>query len=257
MGFPGGAIELGETPQLAAIREVKEETGLDVEVGSLIGIYTDCNMEYPNGDKAHSIMIAYELDAVGGELYCDQEETFELKYFSLDDTPELFCKQHEELLNDIRARQRLMGITYTNIITQESANSIRAAVGFRRIHPEQLQASLDGSALIVAAYDQSRAVGMARLIWDGGSVALIRDIIVVPDYQMQGIEAELIRQIFDFLNSKLKPGFGIQVDVMAWNKQEKIYEGLGFQVSTPQRRGIPMHICLTNQIELTDEMFQQ
>lgn len=40
-GFPGGAIELGETPENAAIRELKEETGLDVVVNSLIGIYTD------------------------------------------------------------------------------------------------------------------------------------------------------------------------------------------------------------------------
>ena len=60
-GFPGGAIELGETPQMAAIREAKVETGLDVEVGNIIGVYTDCNMEYPNGDKAHSICIVYEL----------------------------------------------------------------------------------------------------------------------------------------------------------------------------------------------------
>lgn len=150
-----------------------------------------------------------------------------------------------------------MGITYINTITEENVNFIRAAVGFRRIHPEQLQASLDGSAFIIAAYDQNRAVGMARLIWDEGSVALIHDILVVPEYQMQGIEAELIEHIFVFLNSKLKPGWGIQVDVRAWNHQEKIYESLGFQVSMSQQRGIPMHICLTNQIELTDAMFKQ
>lgn len=150
-----------------------------------------------------------------------------------------------------------MEITYTNTITQENANFLRASVGFRRIHPEQLQASLDGSALVAAAYGQSGAIGMARLIWDGGSVALIRDIIVVPDYQVQGIEAELVRRLLEFLNSKLKPGFGIQVDVMVWDNQEIVFEELGFQVSTPERRGIPMHICLTNQIELTDMMFQQ
>ena len=103
-GFPGGAIEIGETPQMAAVREAKEETGLDVEVGKLIGIYTDLDMKYPNGDEAQSIMIAFELKVIGGELSCDKEETLELKYFPVDDTPSLFCKQHEELLLTIQSR---------------------------------------------------------------------------------------------------------------------------------------------------------
>ena len=100
-GFPGGAIELGETPEMAAIREAKEETGLDVEVGQIIGTYTDCDFVYRNGDQAQSIVIAYELKKVGGELTCDNKETIDLKYFPLTDTPKLFCKQHEDILNDI------------------------------------------------------------------------------------------------------------------------------------------------------------
>ena len=101
-GFPGGAMEIGETPQMTAIREIKEETGLDVEVCKLIGVYTELDMEYPNGDKAQSICIAFELKAIGGELICDKVETLELKYFSLDNVPTLFCKQHEDLLRDIK-----------------------------------------------------------------------------------------------------------------------------------------------------------
>lgn len=104
-GFPGGAVELGETPEQAAIREVKEETGLVVEIHDLVGIYTDCNMEYPNGDKAQSICIVYEFQVAGGELTCDQGETLELKYFSLEETPELFCKQHMETWRDIKNRK--------------------------------------------------------------------------------------------------------------------------------------------------------
>jgi hypothetical protein len=150
-----------------------------------------------------------------------------------------------------------MDITYTNTITADEVNSIRASVGYRQIHPEQVKAGLDGSTVIVAAYDRGKAVGMLSLIWDGGTVALIPNILVVPEYQMQGIETEMITCIFDFLRAKLKPGFGIQVDIKAWNNTERFYENLGFQISTPQLRGVPMHICLTNQIELTDAMFKQ
>ncbi len=74
-----------------------------------------------------------------------------------------------------------MAVCYKNSITAESANLIRAAVGFRKIHPEQMKAGLDGSAFITAAYDGDMAVGMARLIWDGGAVALIHDIIDMPE----------------------------------------------------------------------------
>ena len=77
------------------------------------------------------------------------------------------------------------------------------------------------------------------------------------EYEMQGIETEMITRIFHFLRAKLKPGFGIQVDVKAWNNQERFYDNLGFRLSTSQRRGVPMHICLTNQIELTDAVFKQ
>ena len=100
-GFPGGAVEIGETPRQAAVREVKEETGLDVEVEKLLGVYTDLDMVYPNGDQAQSIIIAYQLKVLRGELYCDQVETLELKYFSKEDRPELFAGSHDALWNDI------------------------------------------------------------------------------------------------------------------------------------------------------------
>lgn len=103
-GFPGGAIEIGETPQMAAVREIKEETGLEVEAGRLIGIYTELDAKYPNGDKAQSICMVFELTVTGGKLTCDPDETLELKYFPLDPMPALFCKQHEDIWRDIQNR---------------------------------------------------------------------------------------------------------------------------------------------------------
>ena len=100
-GFPGGAIELGETPQMAAIREAKEETGLDVEIVKIIGVYTDLEIKYSSGDEAQSIVLEYELKPIGGTFYCDNNETLELKYFSKENKPVLFTKSHDDLWNDI------------------------------------------------------------------------------------------------------------------------------------------------------------
>jgi hypothetical protein len=79
----------------------------------------------------------------------------------------------------------------------------------------------------------------------------------MSEYSNKGVESELITHILNFLRDKLRPGFGIQVDIRAFGEQESLYEKLGFQISTAERRGVPMHICLTNQIELTDKMFKQ
>lgn len=99
-GLPGGAIEPGESIRQAAARELLEETGLVVDVKRLIGLYTDPDMVYPNGDKAHSICIAVEFTVLGGELRCDAEESLELRYFPMDALPELFCQQHQRILRD-------------------------------------------------------------------------------------------------------------------------------------------------------------
>ena len=101
-GFPGGAMELGETAEETAIREVMEETGLEVRVKKLIGVYSGYLTEHPNGDKAQSVVTAFEMEIVGGELKINDNESLELKFFPIDEIPELFCKQHEDLLEDIK-----------------------------------------------------------------------------------------------------------------------------------------------------------
>ena len=142
-----------------------------------------------------------------------------------------------------------MNITYKNTITADEVNAIRKSMGWRQQHPEQMQGEIGAAEFLISAYDGDKAVGMAT---SGGNV------LIVPEYQYQGIEKEFFTRIFDFKRSKLKPGYGTQVHVRAWSDEQiKLYESLGFQISTPEKLGVPMHICLTNQIELTDKMFKQ
>jgi len=149
-----------------------------------------------------------------------------------------------------------MSIVYKNTITADEVNAIRKSMGWRQIHPEQQQANIDGNTLTIAAYKSETAVAMAGLRWNGGSFANM-NIILIPSFQNKGIEKELVEQIFNFLREKLKPGFGIQVDMNVRSGQEALYESFGFIHATPENSGIPMRICLTDQIELTDRMFKQ
>lgn len=105
-GFPGGAIELGESAQEAAIREAREETGLHITIESLLGVYTKYQQRYPNGDVAQPITIFFRCTPVGGCLTsAGDDETLRLQYFPLDRTPPLFNAQHSDALTDLRARR--------------------------------------------------------------------------------------------------------------------------------------------------------
>ena len=67
--IPGGAQEIGETISAAAVRETKEETGIDIEVTGLIGIYSDPEhvIEYDNGEVRQEFSICLRARPVGGE----------------------------------------------------------------------------------------------------------------------------------------------------------------------------------------------
>ena len=85
--IPGGGMKPGETIAETAIREVKEETGIDVEVVSLIGIYSNPQhvVEYSDGEVRQQFSICFACQPVGGEP-TPSDETNEVGYFSPDET---------------------------------------------------------------------------------------------------------------------------------------------------------------------------
>lgn len=105
-GFPGGAMELGESIEETVKREIYEETGLTVEVEHLIGVYSKYSGEFPNGDKAQTILCFFQCRPIGGELMVDGDETLELAFFPPDGVPPLFAGSHEDALKDWLAKRQ-------------------------------------------------------------------------------------------------------------------------------------------------------
>jgi len=72
---PGGAQEVGETPTEAAIREVREETGLEVEITGLIGIYSDPRhvIAYDDGEVRQEFSLCFRARPIGGQLTSSSE----------------------------------------------------------------------------------------------------------------------------------------------------------------------------------------
>ena len=92
-GLIGGLLEMNETYRQAALREIREETGLEVRLESFLGIFHNHDMVWSNGDAAHVLSAMFVASIVRGEPRID-EESYELRFFGKDEIPELFAEDH-------------------------------------------------------------------------------------------------------------------------------------------------------------------
>lgn len=95
--LPGGIVEYGETIEVAVIREAKEETGLDVKIEKLVGVYSD-----PNRDpRGHFVSVCFLCVPVGGAL-TTSVETKEVRIFSKEEIKSIrLAFDHKKILKDI------------------------------------------------------------------------------------------------------------------------------------------------------------
>jgi len=105
--LPGGAMESGESAAEACEREVIEETGLNVRVKRLVGIYShpDQLVVYTDGNKVQVIALHFEAEIIGGELGLSNETT-DFGYFTMEEIEGLeMLGRHKERVLDTLANQ--------------------------------------------------------------------------------------------------------------------------------------------------------
>ena len=83
----GGAVEIGESPAEAAIREAREEIGVEVQLTRLLGVLggPDYEVTYPNGDRTAYVTAAYEARIIDGTPVADHDELSDVAWFTREE----------------------------------------------------------------------------------------------------------------------------------------------------------------------------
>ncbi|MEN8160439.1 MAG: NUDIX domain-containing protein [Myxococcota bacterium] len=105
-GLPGGYVEIGESVSSAAEREVQEETGVEVALGRLVGVYSDpANhvIAYAGGARVQSVNLCFEARPLAAGEPTTPEETLASGYFAPDALPEPPVPIHEIRIRDAAA----------------------------------------------------------------------------------------------------------------------------------------------------------
>jgi 8-oxo-dGTP diphosphatase len=96
--LPGGRVDPGEAVEQTIVREVKEETGLDVAIVSKIGDYHEQGVQ--DGVEYDYYPACFLVKTVGGEIKKQESEIEEIKLFSLSEVPEAMAFEHAQMIKD-------------------------------------------------------------------------------------------------------------------------------------------------------------
>ena len=131
-------------------------------------------------------------------------------------------------------------ITFDNTLTFEEHCFLRSEVGWTPVSRRQHDTALEKSLFITVVRDGGKCIGLSRAVGDGGYLLLLGEVIVLPEYQRQGIGSAMMRRFLDFAASTRMPGETVMINLMSAKGKEGFYEKFGFMRRPNDERGAGM-----------------
>lgn len=246
--LPSGYVEADELAEAAAVREAEEETGLQVEIDDLLGVYSF------GREPQTGVLILYSAHTVGGEL-CAGDDAQEVDTFAPAEVPpddQIAFHTHLQALRDWR---RARAVVYRRAVPADREAVAELSQSYAEVG-EGFQTYVEGQDRgLILALDREQLVGLACVSdrpWS--HAANIDQVFVQPDYRRWGIATQLVSHAADY--ARQQGLCTLLAEAPITNPVLWVYLKAGFRVSgfvdsyyPPGREGPVTAIFLAHDLE--------
>lgn len=116
-----------------------------------------------------------------------------------------------------------------NTLTPELFLDLYTSVGWEAPVIQQVQRALKNTMATFTAYENNNVVGMVRLIGDGGMSFYMKDFVVIPSFQSQGVGAILIESIEKYIKEKIDINWAVSLELISSIEAVGFYKKKGFE----------------------------
>lgn len=221
--LPSGYVEADELPEEAAVREAREETGLEIEIDDMLGVYTF------GREPQTGVLILYAGHTVGGEMRAG-DDAREVRAFGPDELPsdeEIAFRTHLQALDDWR---RTRAIVYREASADDRQAVASLIARYRQIGDECPGYLEEKDRELLLAYDGAQLVGIACISHRPWSCsASIDQLFVTPGYRRWGIATRLVKLAIIYASERNMRTLLAEAPVA--NPAVLVYLKSGFRVS--------------------------
>lgn len=119
--------------------------------------------------------------------------------------------------------------TEINTLTAGLFLELYTSVGWEPPCIEQVKEALKNTIAAFTVFDDEKAVGMVRLIGDGGMSFYIKDFVVVPSYQSKGAGTLLLNEIERYIREIISPDWAVSLELISTKEAVTFYKKKGFE----------------------------